>query len=228
MLGFEISFFDRETLAFLYREIFGRQHYCFRSRSENPVIFDCGANLGMATLYFKWLYPRSRIHAFEPDPETFAVLQSNILRNRLTDVTTHNCALWDHNGTVDFFVNHEIPGSLLMSTDPTRCKGAPLRVPSRVLSEFLEEPVDFVKLDVEGAEHQILSELLQSGKASLINQMVIEYHHHIGSQPSHMADFLRMLEQAKFEYQIHAPMYPVTAENVFQDIMIGAYRRHSS
>ena len=55
--------------------------------------------------------------------------------------------------------------------------------------------------------------------------MVIEYHHHIGKQRSCLADFLRRLEQAGFEYQISSFLYPVYAlKGVFQDILIMAYR----
>jgi FkbM family methyltransferase len=74
-----------------------------------PAIFDCGANIGMATLYFKWLYPNARIEAFEADPTAFAVLEMNIARNRLTNVTAHNCALWDENGQIEFFVDRAQP-----------------------------------------------------------------------------------------------------------------------
>jgi hypothetical protein len=73
-----LPIFDRPGLEHLYREIFVRQYYYFRANTDHPVIFDCGANLGMATLFFKWLYPKSRVEAFEPDPGTFAVLQKNV------------------------------------------------------------------------------------------------------------------------------------------------------
>jgi FkbM family methyltransferase len=224
MLGFEISFFRRSTAAYLYREIFARQNYLFRATGDSPVIFDCGANLGMATLYFKWLYPKARVEAFEPDPNTFKLLQNNVLRNRLTNVGTHNCALWDQNGSIDFFVDAADPGSLSMSTDHSRLKGERIRVPGRKLSEFVEGPIDFLKIDVEGAEHRILSDLVNSGKIKLIREMVIEYHHHIGNQRSCLAEFLQQLEQAGFEYQIQASLYPVTTKGVFQDVLIAAYQ----
>lgn len=223
MLGFEISYFDRSTLAFLYREIFARQNYHFRATSESPVIFDCGANLGMATLYFKWLYPKASIEAFEPDPNTFTLLERNVARNRLTDVVTHNCALWDENGQVDFFVDLAQPGSLHMSTDQTRLAGEHILVPSRKLSDFVQGPIDFLKIDVEGAEHRILCDLVASGKLEFVRQMVIEYHHHIGEQRSRLAGFLQQLEQAGFEYQIHASLYPVNSQGLSQDILIAAY-----
>ena len=80
-MGFGIAAFDRPTLNHLYREIFARQQYYFRAETESPLILDCGANLGMASLYFKWLYPKARVRAFEPDPSTFELLKQNLARN---------------------------------------------------------------------------------------------------------------------------------------------------
>jgi FkbM family methyltransferase len=222
-MGFQIAHFDQQTLNHLYREIFARQNYYFLAKDNTPVILDCGANVGMASLYFKWLYPRSRVQAFEPDPATFQLLKRNITQNNL-DIEMHNCALWDRDTDVDFFVDSNSPGSLVMSTDVSRLAGEPIKVPARRLSEFIQGDVDFVKLDVEGAEHRVLDDLVQSGKIGAIRQMVVEYHHRIGQRKSCLAEFLLMLEQAGFEYQIHAALYPVTSKNVFQDLLIGAYR----
>jgi FkbM family methyltransferase len=224
MLGFQISSFCPSTLAYLYREIFVRQNYFFRATSESPVVFDCGANLGMATLYFKWLHPKALIEAFEPDPNTFELLRGNVARNRLTDVGIHNCALWNENGNIDFFVDPSDPGSLSMSTNDSRLEGKRIQVPSRKLSEFVQGPVDFLKLDIEGAEHRVLLDLVTSGKINFIREMVIEFHHHIGKQRSCLASFLQLLEHAGFEYQIHASLYPVNAKGVFQDVLIRAYQ----
>jgi FkbM family methyltransferase len=222
-MGFQVSHFDRPTLNFLFREVFSRQPYFFKSDKEAPVIFDCGANIGMASLYFKWLYPKSRIQSFEPDPHTYALLQKNIQRNQL-DVETHNCALWNQDTEIDFFTDRTNPGGLLMSTDASRARGEPIKVPARRLSGFIHDTVDFLKLDVEGAEHQVLSDLAQTGKLAKIRQMVIEYHHRIGQQKSCLAQFLGELERGGFEYQIDAGLYPVSSRDVFQDVLIAAYR----
>lgn len=177
----------------------------------------------MASLYFKWLYPKSRVQAFEPDPATFQLLQRNITQNKL-NVEAHNCALWDQDGEVDFFIDSNNPGTLLMSTDTSRLRGEAIKVPARRLSHFIDGTVDFLKLDVEGAEHRILNDLVQTGKISAVRQMVIEYHHRIGQHKSCLAEFLFKLEQAGFEYQTHAAVYPVSSRDVFQDMLIGAYR----
>jgi FkbM family methyltransferase len=224
VLGFEVSSFDRSTLAFLYREVFARQQYYFRSTTAKPVIYDCGANIGMATFYFKWLYPGAQIHAFEPDPKTFTLLQRNVAQNHLTAVDVYNCALWDQNGTVELFIDPGIPGSLLMSTDSARCHGERIQVPSRKLSDFIQGPVDCVKIDVEGAEHHILCDLVVSGKIALVNQLIVEYHHRIANQHSCLAAFLKRLEDSGFEYQVQASVSAIPSETTFQDIIVRAYR----
>ena len=222
-MGFQVTHFDHRTLNELYREIFARQPYYFNTESEAPVIFDCGANVGMASLYFKWLYPESRVQAFEPDPATFLRLQENVVRNNL-EIKIHNCALWDEDTEVDLFVDSKNPGGTLMSTDGSRVKGNPIKVLARRLSNFIDGTVDFLKLDVEGAEHRVLCDLFQSGKLGAVQQMVIEYHHKIGEQKSNLATFLSMLERAGFEYQIHAGLYPVISRGAYQDILIAAYQ----
>jgi FkbM family methyltransferase len=222
-MGFRVTHFDSKTLSYLYREIFTRQPYFFRSDNDSPVILDCGANIGMASLYFKWLYPKARVQAFEPDPASYRLLQQTVTLNHL-DVQTHNCALWDQQAEIDFFVNPANPGGLLMSADVSRSSGHAIKVPACRLSEFIDGTVDFLKLDVEGAEHRILSDLVQTGKLKNIRQMVVEYHHRIGQQKSRLAEFLGELEQAGFEYQIHASLYPVSTRNVFQDVLIAAYQ----
>jgi FkbM family methyltransferase len=227
VLDFKVASFDLPALEYLYREIFIRQYYYFRTEPDSPVIFDCGANLGMATLYFKWLYPKSRIQAFEPDPDTFALLQTNVNQNSLADVTTHNCALWDEDKKIEFFVDGQHPGSLLMSADASRSIGDAIQVPARKLSEFINGPVDFLKMDVEGAEDRVLSDLVSSGAIRFIRQMVIEYHHRAGVKGSRLAAFLDKLERAGFDYQFHASLWPVASKNVYQDMMIGAYRNEA-
>jgi FkbM family methyltransferase len=206
--GFKVSYFDRSTLALLYREIFVRQSYRLPELGPEPLIFDCGANLGMATLFFKFLYPRGRITCFEPDPATFALLQKNILNNQLDQVECFNVALWDEDRAIDFFSNSSDPGSLLMSTNAARMSTPPIPVPGRRLSTYIDGEVDFLKLDVEGAEQRVLQELAESGKLRLVREMAIEYHHRIPGERSALSRFLKIFEENAFEYQIVASGFP--------------------
>lgn len=226
--GFRVESFDYETLHFLFREIFVRSEYWFDSSSDQPLIFDCGANIGMATLFFKWLYPRSVIHCFEPDRPTFEMLRRNVQANHLTDVHPHNVALSDVVGAVEFFVSASRNGSLLMSLDPQRTTAADYKstiVDGTKLSAFVNgTPVDLVKLDIEGAEGLVLRDLVESGVIRKVKQFVVEYHHHVDHGKAKLGDFLCLLNEAGFDYQIGAVWASPQAREEFQDIMVQAFR----
>jgi FkbM family methyltransferase len=54
------------------------------SNSEKPIIIDAGANIGLATLWFKAQYPKATIISIEPDAENFAVLKENVVASDTT------------------------------------------------------------------------------------------------------------------------------------------------
>jgi hypothetical protein len=144
----------------------------------------------------------------------------------LTDITTHHCALWDANGEIDFFADPSKPSALSMSTDSAYVTGYPTKVTARRLSDFISEPIDFLKIDIEGAEHRVLGDLITSGKISLVRRMVIEYHHRMGKKKSCLAGFLEALESSGFDYQLDVSLFYTrqTRSETFQAMHIVCYR----
>ena len=82
----------------------------------------------------------------------------------------------DRDGTIAFYSSSTDPGGLTGSTDPSW--GGHERQDVRVvrLSALLREPVDFLKLDVEGAEYEIVADLISTGAIQWVLETVIEYH----------------------------------------------------
>jgi FkbM family methyltransferase len=224
-LGREIQYFGDRELLVLVEEIFLSGLYEFQSPTNTPVIFDCGSNIGLSVLFFKLLYPDSRIVAFEPSSESFRLLEENTSRNNLSDVVLHNCALVGESRPVELFVSDDRPASLRASMFQERTAGVPRGIPGKTLSEFIDRRVNFVKIDIEGAEEQVLKELITSGKIEMIEQMVIEYHHQISPHQKGLAQFLTILEQAGFRYRLAANSEPGTSAFDWQDVMIFAARR---
>lgn len=121
--------------------------------------------------------------------------RKSVSQNHLKNVAAHNCALWDSNGKIDFFLDPSISGSVFMSTDNSRMIGERIQVQSRKLSDFVRDVIDFLKLDVEASENRILTDLVSSGKIELVKQMVIEYNHHIGNQRSRLLNSFASLNR---------------------------------
>jgi FkbM family methyltransferase len=230
VLDYKIKYLNRSSFRIALWEIFFKGEYRFTAGTDAPVILDCGANIGLATLYFKHLYPQARITAFEADPDTAEVLRANVANNNLRDVEVRNLMLANTEGASTFFVSNDPTGNLMGSANPNRVSDhREVTVTSARLSAFIQGPIDFLKLDVEGSEFDVLEDLIATGTLGQIRSMVIEYHHKIGNAPSRLSRFLSMLEDHGYEYQIGAAgCDPITLQDVCQDITIGAYRRRDS
>jgi len=224
IFGFKINFYSYEAFATLFEEVFIPDCYYFSSSSDEPVIFDCGSNIGTAIFYFKLLYPKCRITAFEADDDTFKMLERNVAENRLENVTLFNCALYDSKGTVTFYAGPQ-PGSLVSSTrKESLASSVTKEVGTDVLADYVDGRVDFVKMDIEGAEDRVIKNLFEMHKLPLIKEFVIEYHHHMTQNEDRLGDFLGMFEESKFGYTIKAPLVPPFRKGEFQCFLLYAYQ----
>jgi hypothetical protein len=99
------------------------------------------------------------------------------------------------------------------------------------LSRFIDREVDFLKLDVEGAEDAVLDDLVSSGAINNIDQVVVEYHHHIDKEKDAFSIFLAQLEESGFGYQISGH-YDLSERaspgGFFQCLHVYAYRKGSA
>ena len=228
ILDFEVTAHSRPVLASLFEEIFVNGDYFFVSKKADPFIVDCGSNIGMSILFFKTLYPKAEIIGFEPEEATYALLEKNIASNRFKGVRLHQVALGMEEATTSFFVDPEQPGTLLMSTIRSRLPKKEIMVRQMKLSTYINRKVDLLKLDVEGAEDAVLQDLVSTGTITRIDQMLVEYHHHIDKNKDAFGSFLALLEKSGFGYQI-STSYPkserASRDPIFQDVQVYAYRK---
>ncbi len=195
--------------------------YYFKSGKKDPVIIDCGGNIGMSVLYFKTLFPAARIICFEPDPRTFSFLKKNVEINDFKNVDLYNKAISGEEGTLPFFIEDfraGITSSLLRSRGGERSINVETLLLSKLINKY--KP-DCIKIDTEGAEAAILGEVVKANAIKDVGQWLIEYHHKIEKNKSTFSQFLLPFEQNGFEYNIKAS-YARIGE--FQDISIHFYK----
>lgn len=122
------------------------------------VVFDVGANAGVFTvLAGTKVGPKGRVCAFEPGTEAQALLKSNLRLNRLSNVTLFEGAVSDRAGTAKLAVAEDGALSSLARTGHHSQMVKEWReVPTTTLDDFVEKngiaKIDFIKIDVEGAE----------------------------------------------------------------------------
>jgi FkbM family methyltransferase len=225
-LGHSLSFFDLKTTVALIEAIFIENEYFFKAKNRKPTIVDLGSNIGLSVIYLKTLYPNSKVTAFEADTVTYEMMKKNIENYKLRNVQVNNIAITNKKGFVDFYIASTGLGSPLMSTNPLRItKKRRLSVVSEKLSNILKKKVDFLKMDIEGSEYEVLKDLNRTKKIRLIKQMSIEYHHHIDKKQDRFSQFLSILEKNNFGYQIHAGQNTPFNLSIFEDIQVHCYKK---
>ena len=154
-------------------DIFIHQSLDFACEVAEPRILDCGANIGLASLYFKRRYPHARVTAFEPDPRLAAICRSNLA---FSDVVRHvdvkESAVWTTDGTLEFICEGTDSGAIASLDQNVEGPVAP--VSSVRLRDWLDEPVDLLKLDIEGAEVPVLRDC--SDRLANVRAMLIDLH----------------------------------------------------
>ncbi len=142
------GFYEREELAIIAR-------YC-----AGGTLVDVGANVGNHAVYLSKFTSASRIVAFEPNPEAIDILRVNLLLNECRNVDTQflGVALGAREGRLRSSTpDADNLGNTMFFEDAS---GATLMLPGDAL--LLDQPIEFIKLDVEGMEMEILAGLSQT------------------------------------------------------------------
>jgi FkbM family methyltransferase len=131
------------------------------------VILDLGSHIGTSIVFFRQRHPRAEIHGFEPDPDTFALLQANV--GALEGVTIDPRAVAGGPGDAVLNASRNTLASSLVArggnghTVAVRTVGL-----DGIIEELGLERVDLLKLDIEGAEYDVLANAARLGTVQAI------------------------------------------------------------
>ncbi len=165
-----VRYIDAGVLLGLYLEIFLDRAYEVQGLGPSPFIIDCGANIGLSVIQAKQCYPHARILAFEAEPAIAATLEANVAALGLADVEVVRAAVGGFNGMVTFVSKGSLGGHV------SAADGQGVTVKAVRLSDYINEPVDMLKVDIEGSEFDLIHDLCATGKISFIRHMICEVH----------------------------------------------------
>ncbi len=140
---------------------------------ENATILDIGANIGSHSIYWAIERNAAKVYSFEPLPSTFEILKKNIELNKLEDkIIPYNFGLSDKKSK-----------AMLQAYDHTNIGSASFIKDKNGIFELktldslkIKDKIDLIKIDVEGAE----VEVLQGAKKTILKNkptIVIESFH---------------------------------------------------
>lgn len=165
------------SITHLYDEVFCQELY----ESPKPIpaaprIVDVGGHLGLASLFFLSRYPACSLLTLEPNP-ALATLLRKTLAPFAERVQLLEAALSTRAGDVEFHITADnltnVTGGIDNREGPER-EVRRLCVPCVDARDVLAEPVDLLKLDVEGHEYELLP--LELFRPAHVRNMVVEFH----------------------------------------------------
>lgn len=201
--GRRIQVVDAPTYLSARAEILERRCYDFESSVAKPRILDGGANIGISSIFFQQRYPAARITAYEADPAIAGVLRNNLDAFGFNAVEMKPVALWVEQGEVEFCLEGGMSGRVPMGEGDAVRR---IRVPAvRLRDELAREPVEMLKLDIEGAETAVLKDCRDYVRKDWIRHLFFEYHSHVQEAQS-LHELLALLQAGGYRYYL-TPAY---------------------
>ena len=176
-------------------------HLSYTKHCQIPpdgLIVDIGANVGVFSL-FAARHARV-VYALEPASSNFSRLISNVSRARNIVPLNLACAAQDGHGVLDLSIN-PVSFSLLTSGSPGKQESVDVVTLGTLFKRFNISCCDFLKLDCEGSEFDII---LDSDPSlwCRVKRIVMEYHDHLSERFSHR-DLLQKLEELGFRTTVY-------------------------
>jgi FkbM family methyltransferase len=207
---YHIEYADLMTLCPQWHDIFVERVLAFRASRENPRILDCGANVGLASLFFKQTYPAASVTAYEADPDLVDICRRNMGANGAGDVMVRQAAIWTMDGTLPFRCEGADGGAI--EALGTSVPGALRSVPSLRLRDVLavEPRVDLLKMDIEGAEFEVLRDCAE--ELTRVDALLIDVHEFDPGR-RRVPELLQLLTTSRFTYALdHLMLLPWRGE----------------
>ncbi len=187
ILGMRIHYSkgSRNHSLLILKEIFFNQMYTFtntvdqklKNSKEDVLIVDIGANIGITTAYFKNKYPSVKLIAIEASPINYQQLVKNIEVNNFQNILTFNYFISSENKRIKFYHDFSKPGGSF--GEDYRYKDFNSLKKFDVKTKKLNDVISgfknmVIKIDVEGAEYEILNHLATSRDISEVLEITAE------------------------------------------------------
>lgn len=192
--GLSVEFNDSQALIGMYNEIFLQEFYRFATTKTDPIIIDCGSNIGLSILYFHKIYPNAKLIGIEADIEIANMLKRNLVRNNCIAEIIDKAAWNNDDQTLHFGGVGADAGSIYSKENIQEVRTVRLK---NILLQYAS--IDFLKIDIEGAENVVLEDC--KDELTRVQSMFVEFHS-FPNERQNLDKTLKIITDAGFKYQL--------------------------
>lgn len=155
----------------VFEQIFINEEYKFATDNEPQIIIDAGANIGLASIYYSIIYPKSKIIAIEPETSNYELLKENT--KKYSNIHCINKALWNKNVYLKISNPNDEKFSFIVE-ESINDDGISAITIDELMKQYNISFIDILKIDIEGAEKEVFSN--QPTWLSDVGIVIIELH----------------------------------------------------
>lgn len=208
-------------------ELFFAENNLKPNLPEDPVVFDVGANEGRYAEFILSIFPKAKLHCFEPHPKTFKRLEKKYGDSE--NVQLYNVALGEEAGDAILYERADHPeGSEMASlhkkviTDFHRTESVEIETKIETVDDIVSREkinkIDFLKIDVEGHELGVIQGAKDIIKRNELKVIQFEFNHPNIESRVFMRDFRDVLKGYEFYRLLENGMIHVLDHVIFQEI----------
>jgi FkbM family methyltransferase len=150
---------------------------------KGEVVIDVGAYIGSYTLEAsKLVGDQGKVVAIEAEPSFFSSLLFNLQLNQADNVIPLNLAAWGKEATLELHTGYASPSLFDLPRELSKSLKVRALPLDKILAESGVDEVDWVKMDVEGAEVEVLRGMEKTMSRSPRLKLVVEVHHNKGRE----------------------------------------------
>lgn len=170
----KLRVFSTDLIAFTHVWILEEYKQKGFEIKNNHIVIDIGAHIGLFTLYASQFCKSGKIYCFEPVPENFKLLSENLILNKIQNVIAKQCAISNKSGYVKIYLNEDASGNSMHVSGTESVQAESISLKDVIDNNNLNR-IDYLKIDCEGEEYEIINSLPVS-YFDMIQNMCIEYH----------------------------------------------------
>lgn len=183
----------------VFSQVMYEGEYEIKYRVNASVIVDCGANIGLSSIFFKNKFPDATIVSVEPESTNFQILQKNT--ERYSNIHCLNCGIWNRSTLLK--VKNNDRGNWGFTVEEAEA-GDTNTIQAISIAEIMEryqlDHIDILKIDIEGSEQKLFESNVEKW-LPFVKVIVIEFHD--ATVKNCAKTFYKALESYTYETKTH-------------------------
>lgn len=156
----------------VFLQIFALNGYTFDIDLVPKVIVDCGANIGLTSIYYSNKYPQAKIIAIEPEKSNYETMVKNTCN--YPNITCINKGVWKKTCMLEIIDENVSNWEFMVRESNSKTGISALSIPD-LIKEFKISQIDILKMDIEGSEKEVFEENIVSW-IPFVKVLIIELH----------------------------------------------------